>query len=93
VASPTRAVDEARDAGKKCVDKGEGPERQRHHYGSGRAIHRFNCKEGMMVYRFSVASNAQRLIKNAAGELINHQVYDVLYETFVTPNSSLKRKP
>ncbi len=54
-------------------------------------IYYFDYKEGMMVYRFSVASHAQRLFKNAAGEVVNHQVFDVLYETFVTLGPAAKR--
>jgi len=54
-------------------------------------IYYFAYKEGKMLYRFSVASNAQSLMKNDKGELINHMISDVLYETFVSLAVSPKR--
>ncbi len=55
-------------------------------------IYYFDVKDGMMLYRFSVASNAQSVVRNAAGEIINHRVFDVLYETFVTPRRITERE-
>lgn len=47
-------------------------------------IYYFDYENGMMVSRFSVASLGQQIVTDQKGAVLQHQVTDRLYETFVT---------
>jgi hypothetical protein len=47
-------------------------------------IYYFDYKNGMMLSRFSVASLGQQVVTDMKGAVLQHQVTDRLYETFVT---------
>jgi len=47
-------------------------------------IYYFDYKNGMMLSRFSVASLGQQIVTDMKGAVLQHQITDRLYETFVT---------
>ena len=47
-------------------------------------VYYFDHKNGMMLSRFSVASFGQQIVTDLKGAVLQHQVTDRLYETFVT---------